>query len=869
MLWLLWVGRARHPGPFSGSMSIEVFNVGGWLTHGDLALETCVDFLAVVEHRLVPARVRGEWARLRARGASSVWSPASQESSHVGHGGVGVISLRGAPLSLPTSATAQFRRFFDCGRALRCLLPVASGRFLHLVVLYGYQGADGDAERLSLTDQLFDAALGELRVVALDQPCLIVGDFNVEPTKIPCLSKGISAGLWVDLESAWAFASGVPPAVTCKRAWGDLGGHRRDFMVGCPLVAAAVHSCSVQQDRWVVPHLAVRASFLYSSWTVRVSQPVKRTPLWPASWLPALDKTRGSKSVEVQRVWEVYDERLQFMSREDALGLDEALLRGDVSRAWMVWSSAAEKALADAFQFAGGPVPVRGLVLGRGMARFRTVRLGGPMVRSVRRSAIGDGDVLDVSLYRDSSAAPVLDLRRNLKAILDLLDSIIRWGASLVRDVQLMHLWDSVVRLGSLGSVHLDEYAAARICGVVESRRLVAELYGRVCAFVKGLVAYRRSAGITAWRNWVREDPLVHPYKWLRADLVPPSPFLQCDRALTPGGSGVLADPARIDEEFRKAWLPYFCRSGQRETSLDEFNDECVGWLPHLDEFFLPALTGDMLFEVVKRKSATAGSLDGWGWRELKVLPVAWFDGLARILAKVEEIGVWPDGLLDAYITMIPKVDGDATPLGQRPLSVLPVVYRIWASARMVQLEPWFRSWVPPCVFSAGGGRSSVQAWFTTALDIEEVLSGIVEGDVHIFVADVIKSFDTVDRGILDRVLSSLGLPGWFRHAYFEFHSLVRLRFKLAAGLGQPWTRDGGIPQGCPLSMMFIVALYLPWCRYLASQEGVQPQLYADNLKCVSRDPGVLLRAARFTTGYVRLVGQEPAPSKCVFLEHF
>ena len=229
-----------------------------------------------------------------ARGASSVWSPASQESSHVGHGGVGVISLKGAPLSLPTSATAQFRRFFDCGRAFRCLLPVASGRFLHLVVLYGYQGADGDAEQLSLTDQLFDAALGELRVVALDQPCLIVGDFNVEPTKIPCLSKGILAGLWVDLESAWAFASGVPPAATCKRAWGDLGGLRRDFMVGCPLVAAAVHSCSVQQDRWVVPHLAVRASFLYSSWTCQVSQPVKRTPLWPASWLPALDKTRGS-----------------------------------------------------------------------------------------------------------------------------------------------------------------------------------------------------------------------------------------------------------------------------------------------------------------------------------------------------------------------------------------------------------------------------------------------------------------------------------------------------------------------------------------------------------------------------------------------
>ena len=65
----------------------------------------------------------------------------------------------------------------------------------------------------------------------------------------------------------------------------------------------------------------------------------------------------------------------------------------------------------------------------------------------------------------------------------------------------------------------------------------------------------------------------------------------------------------------------------------------------------------------------------------------------------------------------------------------------------------------------------------TTALDIEEVLAGAVDTHVHVFVADVVKSFDTVDRGFLDLVLSSLGLPGWFRHAYFEFHSHVRLRF--------------------------------------------------------------------------------------------
>ena len=90
---------------------------------------------------------------------------------------------------------------------------------------------------------------------------------------------------------------------------------------------------------------------------------------------------------------------------------------------------------------------------------------------------------------------------------------------------------------------------------------------------------------------------------------------------------------------------------------------------------------------------------------------------------------------------------------------LLPLI-SVWASARMVQLEDWFRSWVLVSVFSAGGGWGSVEAWYTSALDIEEVLAGGTDSHVHLFVADVVKSFDTVDRSILDRVLSSLGLPG-------------------------------------------------------------------------------------------------------------
>ena len=57
-----------------------------------------------------------------------------------------------------------------------------------------------------------------------------------------------------------------------------------------------------------------------------------------------------------------------------------------------------------------------------------------------------------------------------------------------------------------------------------------------------------------------------------------------------------------------------------------------MGWLPLLPEISLPALSCEILAGGVRRKGVTAGSRDGWGWREMKVLSVAWFDGLARIL---------------------------------------------------------------------------------------------------------------------------------------------------------------------------------------------------------------------------------------------
>ena len=86
----------------------------------------------------------------------------------------------------------------------------------------------------------------------------------------------------------------------------------------------------------------------------------------------------------------------------------------------------------------------------------------------------------------------------------------------------------------------------------------------------------------------------------------------------------------------------------------------------------LPFLTGEELHEAAMVKKSTAAGLDGWAWNEIEALSLSWFVGLALVLRQVEAAGQWPQGLLDAYIAMIPGAEGDSTSL----VSVLYAFYR-------------------------------------------------------------------------------------------------------------------------------------------------------------------------------------------------
>ena len=84
------------------------------------------------------------------------------------------------------------------------------------------------------------------------------------------------------------------------------------------------------------------------------------------------------------------------------------------------------------------------------------------------------------------------------------------------------------------------------------------------------MVVSRRVSGIRNWTIWLREDLGARPYAWLRPDFVPPSHFLVVKDPLTET-SRILVEPHLNDAEFRKAWMPFFCRSGHPVVTADQF----------------------------------------------------------------------------------------------------------------------------------------------------------------------------------------------------------------------------------------------------------------------------------------------------------
>ena len=166
-------------------------------------------------------------------------------------------------------------------------------------------------------------------------------------------------------------------------------------------------------------------------------------------------------------------------------------------------------------------------------------------------------------------------------------------------------------------------------------------------------------------------------YRWLKDEsYAPPVTFLS--RA----DSTATANLAEMDGLLQDAWRPI-----NRKYASDPEPDPAAflrRYGSHVRRVPMIALRldGPRLRKGLSRMKPSALGLDGWSLTDLRSLSDRLLGWLADVLREVERLGKWPTRLAEGYTALIPK-EGPPGPLNTRPLTVMSMVYRLWAGVRL------------------------------------------------------------------------------------------------------------------------------------------------------------------------------------------
>ena len=161
----------------------------------------------------------------------------------------------------------------------------------------------------------------------------------------------------------------------------------------------------------------------------------------------------------------------------------------------------------------------------------------------------------------------------------------------------------------------------------------------------------------------------------------------------------------------------------------------------------------------------TGPELDGLTYAELRLMPDAFFDQVARFwnALKKHRLPI-PESWKDVKVALIPK---DA--LSNRPIGVSALVWRICASATISHLQTWLASWIHPTLFGGLSGCSVDDAINNVICALPRAGSNETEA-ILLAKMDLTKCFDNASPFMALRVLKHFGLSEEEPHIMAEIN---------------------------------------------------------------------------------------------------
>ncbi len=296
-----------------------------------------------------------------------------------------------------------------------------------------------------------------------------------------------------------------------------------------------------------------------------------------------------------------------------------------------------------------------------------------------------------------------------------------------------------------------------------------------------------------------------------------------------------IGDVKQIHEAFETTWS----KRWDKHKNVDPDHWEVVQGFIELaiPQHHMPTTKIDLRTwkKIVKQKRQRAASgLDGVSKVDLQLMNSSLQLQLIRIFDHAEQTGQWPEQLMEGAVFNLAKIEKAEGVNDFRPITILPLPYRCWASYRAKSILKFLEGKVPTGLKGNMPGQSSVAIWWQLQSRIEDAhynnenLTGCV--------TDLIKAFNLLPREPIFSVATRLGINPGILRAWQGAIQSIRRRFFVRMQPSQGVLSFTGFPEGDPLSVTAMALANIVVHSLMENRHPhIELQTYVDNIEILGQ----------------------------------
>lgn len=283
-----------------------------------------------------------------------------------------------------------------------------------------------------------------------------------------------------------------------------------------------------------------------------------------------------------------------------------------------------------------------------------------------------------------------------------------------------------------------------------------------------------------------------------------------------------------VHEAFLAEWTKRWDR--HRHVPIDRWAEVCALATRafHPRNMNLPEITlAQWKRAIASKKQTAATGMDAISRKDLLSMHDSCHALLLEIFKSVERGQPWPQQLLQGAVNSLEKIPGAASVQEFRPVTVMPLCYRVWSTIRSRQLLHFIVSETSENMHGKPGSNST-NLWWTLQQRIELHL---YQGTSAIgIVSDVVKAFNHIPREPVFAIARALGVDQGLLTAWSSATCNLQRHFFVQGSPSRPAKSCTGFVEGCGLSVASMALMNMLIHKYLEHAcPNAQFTSYVDN----------------------------------------